>query len=74
MVYDRCLQAKLYSHLYSMDAWMESEEGGHGKYSPSLDSGNPWQIFVSFGEKSLGKKSHQIASESPWNDEFFRLG
>jgi hypothetical protein len=34
--------------------------------------GNPWADFASFGVKALGKKSHQFASESPWNDEFFR--
>ena len=30
--------------------------------------------FCEFWRKALGKKSHQFASESPWNDQFFLDG
>ena len=70
-----------------MDAWIESE-GRTWRWIPKVSwnyevewpwellskFGNPWADFASFGGKALGKKSHQFASESPWNDQFFKQG
>jgi hypothetical protein len=33
--------------------------------------GKPWANFSTLERKALGKKSHDFASETPWNDQFF---